>query len=509
MTDAGTPADGLRHRSVTAMLWGAGGSVLRIVMQVVSQIILARLLGPELYGVFAVALVAVMLSGLFADVGLAYGLIQRPIVTDEDLRFVFSWQIILGVAMTLTLWRLAPTVASLGGDPRLETVVALLAPSCLINSAAAASGAMLRRKLDFRALNIAAVVSYGIGFFLFAIPMAIAGLGVYALVAGFMVQATIMAAMQYVAVRHPVKPLFWQASAPDILGFGATVLATNLVNWAMSSVDRAIAGSAIGTAAAGVYATASNLIMTPMTTLLALMQSVFYAASARVQDDRAQLARSMQTLFATVLLFVAPVFAGVAGSAETLFVTLYGAKWSGGGGVLAPLALAMPAYLLMGLATPALWNSGAIRKEFLLQLPIAAVWIAVLSLVAQAGSIVLLSWCVLGLVLLRAGVIIAATVGAVGLPLRTLLTACSGGIVVTAAVGIASVVADGALVPMLGHSPATTLLDIVACGLSMLVAIRIVAGWIDDDVLRLLSSLTGRVRGGQRLLATVIGRPLG
>jgi O-antigen/teichoic acid export membrane protein len=440
-------------------------------------------------------------------VGLAYGLIQRPAVSDEDLRFVFTWQIILGIAMTLILWRLAPTVASLGGDPRLETVVALLAPSCLINSAAAASGAMLRRQLDFRALNIAAVVSYGVGFFLFAIPMALAGLGVYALVAGFMIQATVMAAMQYRAVRHPVKPLFWQTAAPDILGFGATVLATNLVNWAMSSIDRAIAGSAIGTAAAGVYATASNLIMTPMTTLLALMQSVFYAASARVQDDQAQLARGMQTLFAVVLLFVAPVFAGVAGSAETLFVTLYGAKWAGGGDVLAPLALAMPAYLLMGLATPALWNSGAIRKEFLLQLPIAAVWIVVLYLVAQAGSIVLLSWCVLGLVLLRAGVIITATVAAVGLPFRALLSACSGGLVVTAVVGAVSVATDSALVPMLGHTPATALLDILACGLALLLATRVVAGWIDDDVLRLMSSLTSRVPGGPRLLATVIGRP--
>ena len=295
MTETEMDRDGLGRRSITAMLWGAGGGALRIVLQIVSQIVLARILGPELYGVFAIALVIVLLSGLFADVGLAYGLIQKRTVSDEDIRFVFTWQLLLGIVVSVLLWLASPNVASLYGDPRVAPVVALLAPTCLISCLASASGALLRRQMDFRTLNIAAVVSYAVGYFLVAIPMAMAGAGVTALTAGFLVQAVVLAAIQYVKVRHPVRPLLWQGGAPAILGFGATVLATNVVNWAMAGIDRAIVGASLGAASAGLYATAYNLISTPSVTMLSLLQSVFYSASAKVQDDRRQLARGLRT----------------------------------------------------------------------------------------------------------------------------------------------------------------------------------------------------------------------
>ncbi|MEZ5818898.1 MAG: lipopolysaccharide biosynthesis protein [Hyphomicrobiaceae bacterium] len=503
MSDNSTNAEGLGRRSITAMLWGAGGSVIRIVLQVASQIVLARLLGPELYGVFAVALVFVLLSGLFADVGLAYGLIQKRTVSEADIRFVFSWQVILGAVISTLLWLTAPHIAEAYGDPRVAHVIAMLAPTCLISCLAATSGSLLRRNMDFKTLNIALVVSYAIGYFGFAIPLAYSGAGVSALVAGFLVQSAVTAVIQYAAVRHAVRPLLWQSEAPDILSFGLTVLATNLVNWAMSGIDRAITGSVLGTAAAGLYATAYNLISTPALTLLSLLQSVFYSASAKVQDDRAQLARGLRTLFGTVLLFAAPVFTGIAACADTIILTLYGDSWRGGGVILAPLALAMPTQMVMGLATPVLWASGATRRELELQVPIAFAWVIVLWLVAQMGSLAVLGWSVLALFIVRAAVIVGATLKAIDMPLGDLLASSRAGLWLSGLVAVGALLADRVMAVFLGVGPLLLAADVIVCAIVMLVGLRVLRGRIDEDIRHLLTALAKTLPGnaGHRMLA--------
>ncbi|MDX2157305.1 MAG: lipopolysaccharide biosynthesis protein [Hyphomicrobiaceae bacterium] len=496
MSETATGGDGLGRRSITAMLWGTGGSALRIVLQIVSQIVLARLLGPEAYGVFAVALVVVLLSSLFADVGLAYGLIQKPAVSPEDVRFVFTWQVGLGVVMTGLVYLAAPWIAGLYGDQRLGPALAALSVSCLVNAAAATSGALLRRDLDFKTLNIASVASYAAGFLGIGIPLAMAGAGVTALVAAYLAQTTIQAVVQYIRLWHPVRPLIWQPGAPAMLDFGATVLATNLVNWAMNGIDRAIVGSWLGLASAGLYATAYNLISTPLVAALALLQSVFYSASAKLQDEPEQMRRALTILFGAVTLFVAPVFAGAAASAETLMQVLYGSKWAGGGEVLAPLALAMPVYLLMGLAIPVLWASGSTRKELQLQVPIALVWVAALWAVAQSGSLGALGWAVLLLFLMRAGVIVGATLKAVSMRWDSVWQTCRPGLLVASMAGLAALVADRALGPWLGHGPSLLAVDMLAAGSVMAVGLRLVGRSIGDDLTHLLRQLADRLPRG-------------
>ncbi|MEZ5854451.1 MAG: lipopolysaccharide biosynthesis protein [Hyphomicrobiaceae bacterium] len=501
--------EGLGRRSITAMLWGTGGSVLRIIMQVAAQIILARLLGPELYGVFAVALVVVLLSALFADVGLAYGLIQKPAVSADDIRFVSTWQIIMGLVMTVVVLAAAPWIATAYNEPRLLPAVQTLSISCLINAAAATSGALLRRDLDFKTLNIAAVVSYAAGFFAVGIPLAWAGAGVMSLVAAYLTQATVMAAIQYARIRHPMKPLFWQPDAPAMLDFGVTVLATNLLNWAMNGIDRAIVGSWLSLSAAGLYATAYNLIYTPLMTVLALLQSVFYSASSKVQDDPVQLRRGLVALFGAVAMFIAPVFAGMAAAGETIILAFYGAKWAGGGAVLTPLSLAMPIYLAMGLAIPVLWASGATRKEFLLQLPVAVVWVGVLWAVAQLGSLTALSWAVFFLFLVRAIVIVRATLQAVALPPSAVLAACRPGLAITALVGLLALAADRGLLSFLAvtQPKLRLIIDIAVSAIALAAGLRLFGPMAGADLRHLFSQLADRIPGnhGQRLLKLFMG----
>lgn len=503
--EAGSSED-LRHRSISAVLWGAFGAFLRAALQTLSQIILARLLGPEQFGVFALALVVVFFSTFFADVGLAYGLIQRKNVRDQDIRFVFTWQAILGTVMTLIVFASAPHVADFYGDVRLVEVLRWLSVTCLIGALGSTASTLLRKDLNFRAINLATVISYAIGFLCFGVPMAISGYGVEALVVAFLVQTTLQTVYQMLARPHPMRPLLWQPASRELLGFGGTVLLTNLINWVMNSVDRVVVGRTMSMTATGLYSTVSNFISGPTITVLAMLQSVLYSASARVQDNAASLRTGLRAMIGIVGLAFVPVFFTIAVVAATFMRAVYGERWVGGEVVLTPLALAMPAVLLMGLSTPILWTSGNVKQEFKLQIPIAILWTVVLVVVSRYESLVLLSWSVLALYYVRAAVIIGATIRAVQLRFVEVLKLLAPGLVVTAGVVLTAMAVDRGLAGFVPEAAVRLLLIILACALALAVMIRVVRSLLPSEVRDLTTRLADRLPGpGRRMVRGLLG----
>lgn len=397
------------ERSLTAVLWGAGGSVLRLLMQIGAQVVLARLLGPEQYGVFAIGAMVISFSGFFSDVGLAYGLIQKPDVSPRDVRFVFTWQVILGVAVSLAVWLAAGPIAGFFGEPRSVEVLQWLAGLCLLNALAAPSLNLLKRQLDFKRIQIAQLVSYVVGYLAVGIPLALHGAQVWALVAAWMVQAVVNLLLLYLGTRHALRPLLWYEQARAQSGYGLAVLGTNLVNWAINNIDRVVVGRVFGSRDIGLYATSYNLLYNPTATALGVVQPVFFSASSRVADDRERIVRGYVSLLAFVSGLVLPVFAVVAIASEAFIGLLYGARWAGAAALVTPIALAMPLFMLWGMTTPLLWTAGRPAREFKTQLPLVVAWLLAYGLAAQ-HSVQAVAWCALALAGIRCGVVVASVV---------------------------------------------------------------------------------------------------
>ena len=101
---AGEPS--MSQRSFTALKWNYIGAFARSGSQFVIGIILARLLGPEPFGLVAVALLVISLGALIADFGLASALVQRKNVSREDIRFIFTIQLLVGAILTAGIFYL-------------------------------------------------------------------------------------------------------------------------------------------------------------------------------------------------------------------------------------------------------------------------------------------------------------------------------------------------------------------------------------------------------------------
>src|SRR5882762_4026179 len=186
----------LSQRSISAVIWGASGSAVQLVLQFGIQVVLARLLGPEQYGLFAIALVVITLGSYFAT-NVGFGLIQKRTVTDEDVRFVNFWQLSVGAVVAIAVFLLAETAAGFFQEPRVAPLIRAMSIVCLISAAGGPACFLLNRDLDFKSIYLAGIAGYALGYGLLGIPLAMAGYGVSALVIALITQSLLWLAILY------------------------------------------------------------------------------------------------------------------------------------------------------------------------------------------------------------------------------------------------------------------------------------------------------------------------
>jgi O-antigen/teichoic acid export membrane protein len=482
----------LGRRSASAVLWGASGSFVRVSLQFATQIALARILGPDQYGLFAIGVIVVNFGDFFADIGLAFGLVQKKHVSDVDVRFVLTWQIMVGFALAMTIAAMSGELAELLGDPRAEEVIFALAWICLLDALIAPSLNLLKRQLDFRRIQLSQLAGYVVGYIGVGLPMALTGWQVWSLVGAWLTQTLVVLGFLYQGTKHPLKPLLWYADAAQQFRYSAVVLATNINNWVINNIDRVAVSHSFGSRDIGLYSISYNVLSTPTANLLAIFQPVFFSASSRIQGEDARIFSAYRALVSAIALFVMPVFVSVAVVAHTFVLALYGPEWQRAAELLQPIALGMPFYLAWGLTTPLLWASGKPEREFISQFPIAILWgIAVWS--AVQISVLAVAWAALGLFLVRAFATIAFAAKTINLSVRDLWRAVQGGVAISMACATFVWLADTAGRSVVATPQIWLGIDMLAGALALIALIYYFPSAVSSELRTRITQVSGRL----------------
>lgn len=431
----------LSNKGITAVFWGSFGSLLTALLQISTQIILARILGPSEYGLFALGAIVLTFSNFFSDVGISYGLIQKKTVSNEDIKFVFTWQLILGTAVAIIVFFLADMLAEFFKEPRMVQVVHVMSVICLLSALSSIPGNLLRRDLDFKSIQISNLTSYACAYVLVAIPLAMLGHQVWALVAAYITNSLLNLLFLYSRSRHVIGLRLREDENSRLISYGTKVFATNFVNWITGNVDRVIVGRLFSQAEVGLYSVSYNLVYGPATTGIGVIQSALFSTSARAQDDFDRLRKAFLMMAGAMTLLAFPIFFGMAAASETILQSLYGESWRAATELFRPIALAMPWYMLLGISTPLLWVSGQTHKELVIQIPIAISF--GLGVYAAANfSLSAVGWVVFGMYFGRSSIIMFATCLALRIKLKDVMQSMLGGMTATLVTTTAIALAD-------------------------------------------------------------------
>jgi O-antigen/teichoic acid export membrane protein len=417
----------LADTTLTALKWGYLGTVARAVSSLAVGIVLARLLGPEPFGLLAGAMLIIGLGNLVADLGMGPALVQSEVISDCHIRSAFTIQICMGIGLMVALNLFAPLIAAAFKQPQLSLVVRTLSVVFLFQAFGVVAISLLRRQMDFKRIQIVQVCSYMLGFFILGVPLAILGLGIWSLVIAQIVQAAFFSLLCYLQVQHVLKPSF-ELPSNGLFRFGSKVLLTNIINWTISNIDNFFIGHFFDIVSLGLYSRVYILVTTPMHNLVVTLQNVMFPAYTRMRNDQQTIGRLYLACVGAISMLMLPVYGCMALVPSTVIRGIFGERWEAAVPLLIPLALAMPFHAVMALGGPLLWACNRVEREFRAQLFTALALVGTLLLTSRV-SLTVMAWGVLAISIFRFVLVTHASLQSVGVRWLRLFNAMRGGAV--------------------------------------------------------------------------------
>lgn len=143
------PDGGIKGRAVSGALSTGSAQIVRVVVQFASVVILARLLTPRDFGVFAMITPIVGFSTMFQDFGLSQALVTAPTLSQAEAAGMFRINLLLSTAVALLLVVAAPGIALLYREPIVMWLTMAMAAQIVIAGATVSHTALLSRSMGF------------------------------------------------------------------------------------------------------------------------------------------------------------------------------------------------------------------------------------------------------------------------------------------------------------------------------------------------------------------------
>jgi PST family polysaccharide transporter len=359
-----TGHDSLAQRTVTAFTWRLASESSRLILQLAVQIILARLLPVEAFGLLAAAMVVVNFGSRLSEIGVAPAIIQRATLSPVHVRVGFWIAILSGVVMSAGIWAGAPLAASVFTMAAVTPVLRALGLTFAIAAVGATAEALLQRQMDYRRLLVVEVVSHGLGYGALGIVLALAGAGVWALVWATLAQATIKSSLLLVVAPHSIRPALARREASELLRFGVGMTMSRLATFAAQNGDYFVVGRWLGAAALGLYTRAYQVMCLPIYQFSGILNVVLFPAYSSIQTDLERLRRGYLTSLAVSSLVVFPVLTLTAVIAPELMTGVFGPQWAPAVRPLQILCVGGACYCIYNLADSLVRARGVVYVKF-------------------------------------------------------------------------------------------------------------------------------------------------
>ena len=318
--------DDLGSRTFAAGRWKLLTVASKVALYVLVLAVLARFVLPEEFGIVALANIVIAFATMFSNAGLGPALIQRQHITRTHVRVGFTSGVLLALALWAVIWVAAPTIAVFFREEEVTWVLRIIGASFVFLSFGLVSRALLERALDFRRLMLADVGSY-VGFGIVGVAAAVAGYGVWALVAGTLTQRIVFSAICLRLHPHSVLPSLSRKELGELLSFGGGLTLARVFHFLGSYGDKAVAGRLLGAGPLGFYERAYDLMNQPQEQLGNIIDQVMFPALARIQSDRDRLASAFGMALSLANLILLPSSVALVVLAPEIVAVMLGPRW--------------------------------------------------------------------------------------------------------------------------------------------------------------------------------------
>jgi len=321
-------AEGLLGRCIRATGSLAAGSFVENALRFARNIILARIITPEAFGLMATITAATGALEAFTEVGLRQSIIQNKKGAEEEFLNVAWWiSAFRALALYVIAYYIAPFIATFFDKPEATQLLRIGFIVILFNGCISPRVHVLEKHFRFKAWVILTQGSGAVGVVL-AIVAGFLLQNVWALVLGYVSEAFLRFFFSFVIC--PLKPRirFGREHAKEILRYSRGMFGLPILMMLLSQADVFVIGRVLSLGQLGLYTLAKSLAEMPLGVISKVAHPVILPAFSEMQDDKEKLKKSLVLTTGVIATFGIPLAAFLALWAGPILTVVYGPIYS-------------------------------------------------------------------------------------------------------------------------------------------------------------------------------------
>jgi PST family polysaccharide transporter len=307
-----------------------GGQGIQIILALVSGMVLARLLTPEDFGLFALVNSLIALVNTFRDFGLRMATVHQETINHQQVSAIFWLNLKLNFLVVLFIILMAPVIAWFYSDARLTAITFILAIGIFGLNLSTQHESLLIRQMRFSTLTFIELGSMFIGIAV-GIGLSLLEFGYWALVYQlFVTNLTKSAAIWLFCGWTPTKFSSFSVPSPDIrslLSYGGHYTGFKVLTHLSQKLDVILLGYVGGANGVGLYQNAFRWAFFPLQQLYAPLLSVAVSGLSRRQNDTVAYRNAIKKGLLPVLSVIMPVLLFMFVEAQSVILLLLGNQW--------------------------------------------------------------------------------------------------------------------------------------------------------------------------------------
>ncbi|MBD2436525.1 lipopolysaccharide biosynthesis protein [Nostoc sp. FACHB-110] len=316
----------LKQKALVGVFWSAIESWGRQLLSLAVFFILARLLGPETFGLVALASVFLAFLQVFLDQGFTQAIVQRQNLEPEHLDTAFWTNLGISFILTILCFSSADLVGHFFKEPQIIPILKCLSINFIITAFNSVQNALFERKLAFKTLakrSLLAVTTGGI----VGVTMAFMGFGVWSLVGQQLFNSLAGVLVIWWASDWRPKFRFSPKHFKELFAFGVNVVGMNIAYFISRRSDDFLIGYFLGSSALGYYSVGYRVFSILTELLTSVLSKVTLPTFARLQQDPERLRNALYQAIQLSSLITFPGFLITSVLAPELIQVVFGEKW--------------------------------------------------------------------------------------------------------------------------------------------------------------------------------------
>ena len=318
----------IKSKAIKGMLWSSGGSFAFQIIRILTQIILARLLWPEAFGLIALVMAFVSVAHYLIENGLTLFLIRKQSLDENDVYSLFVANMVFAIVIVILFVLSSEWISVYLNEPSTQMLLIVSSSAILFNALGSTHKAILTRDLQFRgqtvSMLIAAILS-GI----IAVTASLLAFGVWSLViynVSYQIIQTILLTRSY---RLDLSGRVDRGFLKEAFIYSWKLMLSGLIHTVYENIFNLIMGALFSVSVLGYYSNALKIRDGAAQTLTDAIQKVSFPVLSKLQNEKKSMLETSRRILKLSIFVIYPILIGLAATSESIVKVVFNEQWLG------------------------------------------------------------------------------------------------------------------------------------------------------------------------------------